>query len=98
MKIEPGHDFIHLERLENEKKVGAIHIPETAQDRRLRARVMSVGPGQWNAAGNARIPMTYKPGDIVLVPYMRGGDLSESKEKQLLVLKDSEIHGRIVEG
>lgn len=96
MKLEPLRDNCHLERLENEKKSGAIFIPETAQDRRLRAKVLSVGPGKWDHG--IFVKTTVKPGDIVLIPYMRGADLSESKEKQELVLPESDLHGIIREG
>lgn len=94
--LKPLRDMVHLERLENEKKAGAIFIPETAQDRRLRAKVLSVGPGKFDHG--VFVPTTLKPGDIVLIPYMRGADLSESKEKQELVLPESDIHGVITGG
>ncbi len=63
--LKPLHNYVLLERLAEESKTaGGIIIPDSAQEKPSRGRVVAVGDGAYD--GDERIPMTVKVGDIVL--------------------------------
>ncbi len=63
--LKPLHNYVLLERLTEENKTaGGIIIPDSAQEKPSRGRVIAVGDGAFD--GGARIPMTVKVGDTVL--------------------------------
>ncbi|MBI2003652.1 MAG: co-chaperone GroES, partial [Parcubacteria group bacterium] len=66
MKIKPLRDNILLEPLKEERKKGAIILPETVEkDRPEKGRVLAVGPGKFDQHGK-RIPLEVKKGNVVL--------------------------------
>lgn len=53
-----------------ERMQGKYIIPDTTQERAVSCTIIDVGPGKWNAAGTERIPMSFAPGDKVLIPQI----------------------------
>jgi chaperonin GroES len=53
-----------------EKMHGKFIIPDLSQEKAIIGNVIDVGPGRWNAAGDARIPMSFKVGDRVVLPQV----------------------------
>lgn len=82
-----------VERLdEPERSPGGIIIPETAKGVPLRARVLAVGPGDYE--GGRVVPVDAAPGDIVLIPVFAGAEV-EVGGKKYVVLREDEIVAKI---
>ncbi len=63
--LKPLHNYVLLTRLAEENKTaGGIIIPDSAQEKPSRGRVVAVGDGAFD--GDERIPMTVQVGDTVL--------------------------------
>ena len=66
MGFRPLHDRVVIRRMESEAKTaGGIIIPDTAKEKPMEGKVVSVGPGARD--DNGRItPLDVKAGDVVL--------------------------------
>ena len=53
-----------------EKMHGKFIIPDLSQEKAIVGTIIDVGPGKWNAAGDARVPMSFKVGDKVVLPQV----------------------------
>jgi len=53
-----------------EKMHGKFIIPDLSQEKAITGNVIDVGPGRWNNAGDALIPMSFKVGDRVVLPQV----------------------------
>jgi chaperonin GroES len=90
--IRPLHDRVIARRVDAEEKtVGGIIIPDTAQEKPVQAEVVAVGPGARDDSGKL-IPMDVRVGDIVLFTKWGGNEVKVDGE-DLLVLKESDIIG-----
>ncbi len=90
MKVRPLHDRVLVERIEAESKTaGGIIIPDTAQEKPAEAKVISVGAGLRNEAGE-RISLDVKSGDRILFAKW-GGTEVKVDGKELVILKESDI-------
>lgn len=97
MKFRPLHDRVLLRRLEqDEKTAGGIIIPDTAKEKPQEAEVVAVGTGLRDENGKV-IPLDVQEGDRVLFSKWAGTEVNVDGE-ELLVLKESDIMGVIVEG
>jgi chaperonin GroES len=54
----------------NDRMHGKFIIPDLTQEKAIIGTVIDVGPGKWNEAGTARVPMSFKVGDRVLLPQV----------------------------
>jgi chaperonin GroES len=54
----------------NEKMHGKFIIPDLSQEKAVIGTIIDVGPGRWNEAGTARIPMSFKVGQKVVLPQV----------------------------
>jgi chaperonin GroES len=86
----PLEDRIVVRRLDRGDKSegGRIHIPESAQEDRRLAEVVSIGPGVWR--NGAFIEVTLKPGDKVLTVLHKGVDL-QCGDEMLQVLRETDV-------
>ena len=63
--FKPLHNYILLERLEEENKTaGGIIIPDNAKEKPSRGRVIATGDGIFE--NGQKIPVSVKSGDVVL--------------------------------
>ena len=63
--FKPLHNYVLLERMSEETKTaGGIIIPDNAQEKPSRGRVIAAGPGTYT--GDELVPMSVKAGDVVL--------------------------------
>ena len=53
-----------------EKMHGKFIIPDLSQEKAIVGTIIDVGPGKWNAAGDARVPMSFIVGDKVVLPQV----------------------------
>ena len=93
MTIKPLQDRVLIKRLdENTKTAGGIIIPDNAQEKPSRGRVIAAGPGAY--AGDELIPMTVKENDVVLFAKW-ASSVNEVKidGRDYVLIKESDILG-----
>ena len=96
MKFRPLHDRVVIRRVDAEEKtVGGIIIPDTAQEKPMEGVVVSAGPGARNEQGQI-VALEVKAGDRILFGKWSGTEVKLDGE-ELLIMKESDIMG-IVEG
>jgi chaperonin GroES len=78
-----------------EKTVGGIIIPDTAQEKPMEGEVIAVGPGARDEAGKL-VPLDVKAGNRILFGKWSGTEVKLDGE-ELLIMKESDIMG-IIEG
>jgi chaperonin GroES len=89
-KIRPLHDRVLVERLEQEQKTaGGIIIPDTAQEKPMRGKVVAVGNGT-KAENGTLVPLDVKVGDIVLFAKWGGTEINIDST-EYLVMKEVDI-------
>jgi chaperonin GroES len=96
MKFRPLHDRVVIRRLSAEEKtVGGIIIPDTAQEKPMEGEVVAAGPGARNEQGQV-VTLEVKTGDRILFGKWSGTEVKLDGE-ELLIMKESDIMG-IIEG
>ena len=92
MGFRPLHDRVVIRRMESEAKTaGGIIIPDTAKEKPMEGKVVSVGPVARD--DNGRItPLDVKAGDTVLFGKWSGTEVKIDGE-DLLIMKESDIMG-----
>jgi chaperonin GroES len=95
MKFRPLQDRLLVEREEEENKTkGGIIIPDSAKEKPLRARVISVGNGKISeTTGNVR-PLDIKAGDTILFSKYAGTEI-KIEGKDHLILREEDVLGVI---
>ena len=92
MGFRPLHDRVVIRRMESEAKTaGGIIIPDTAKEKPMEGKVVSVGPVARD--DNGRItPLDVKAGDTVLFGKWSGTEVKIDGE-DLVIMKESDIMG-----
>ena len=94
MNLKPLHDRVLVERVEQEDRTkGGIIIPDTAQEKPMEGKVISVGGGARNENGQV-IALDVKKGDRILFGKWSGTEV-KIDGKELLIMKESDIMGII---
>ena len=92
MSFRPLHDRVVVEALDNESMTaGGIIIPDTAKEKPMQGKVVSVGPGSRNEAGE-RVAMALKEGDVVLYGKWSGTEV-KLDGRDLLIMRESDVMG-----
>ncbi len=88
MKIRPLNDRLLVQRLEEEEKTsGGIIIPDSAKEKPAQGKVVAVGPGKVNDAGE-RVALQVKEGDVILFSKYGGTDVKLDGEDYLIMRED----------
>ena len=88
MKIRPLNDRLLVQRLEEEAKTaGGIIIPDSAKEKPAEGKVIAVGPGKTNDAGE-RVELQVKEGDVILFSKYGGTDVKLDGEDYLIMRED----------
>lgn len=87
--IKPLRDYVVLEKLPEEKKVGSIIIPNAKDNESAVANVIAVGPGYTDKDGN-KVTVEVKVGDKVIYKKYSTTDYEE-QGKKLMLIKDQDI-------
>ena len=91
-QIRPLHDHVIVKQLAGEDKTkGGIIIPDTAQEKPQRGKVISAGRGRPTDDGQVR-PLEVKPGDEVLFRKYAGTEFKVEGE-EFLMMKEEDIFG-----
>ena len=94
MNLKPLHDRVLVERVEQEDRTkGGIIIPDTAQEKPMEGKVISVGGGARNENGQV-VALDVKKGDRILFGKWSGTEV-KIDGKELLIMKESDILGII---
>ena len=94
MNLKPLHDRVLVERVEQEDRTkGGIIIPDTAQEKPMEGKVVSVGGGARNENGQV-VALDVKKGDRILFGKWSGTEV-KIDGKDLLIMKESDIMGII---
>ena len=94
MNLKPLHDRVLVERVNSEDKTkGGIIIPDTAQEKPMEGKVISVGGGARNENGQV-VALDVKKGDRILFGKWSGTEV-KIDGKELLIMKESDIMGII---
>ena len=94
MKVKPLNDRVLVRRMDPEEKVkGGIIIPDTAKEKPLEGKVVSVGVGRLDDSGK-RVPVEVKAGDRVLIGKYAGTEVKINEIEHVIVRED-EILGVI---
>ena len=94
MKIRPLHDRLIVKRLTEENKTkGGIIIPDSAKEKPLEAKVVSVGNGKILEDGKVR-PMDIKSGDTILFSKYSGTEIKIEGDEHL-ILREEDVLGVI---
>ena len=90
MKIRPLSDKVLVERVEAEAKTaGGIVLPDTAQEKPQRGKVVNVGEGKMLENGT-RKEVQVKKGDVVLFTSYSGTEI-KIDGKEYLIMDESDI-------
>ena len=88
MKVKPLNDRVLVKRLdEMQVTKGGIFIPDTAKEKPVEGKVVSVGPGKVNDQGN-RVPLNVKEGDKILFGRYAGSEIKVEGEEYLMMRED----------
>ena len=94
MKFRPLHDRVLVKRVESDAKTkGGIIIPDTAQEKPMEGKVISVGSGNGDEAGKL-VPLDVKKNDRILFGKWSGTEV-KMDGKELLIMKESDVMGII---
>lgn len=90
VKLQPLGDRLVVRREDSEERtVGGIYLPDSAQNKPTRGTVVSVGDGKLLNDGS-RAPMQVKAGDRVLFTSYAGESI-EIADEEFLLMGESEI-------
>lgn len=90
MKVEPLGDKVVVKRLEAEEvTAGGIVLPDSAQEKPLQGRVLSVGDGRQLKAGGRAKPQI-REGDRVLFTNWAGTEI-QVEDEELLIMSEDDI-------
>ncbi len=94
MKIQPLGDRVLVEpQKDSEVKKGGIIIPDSAKEKPMQGKVISVGPGKRDDNGKL-ITMNVKKGDQILLPKY-GGTEVKIDEVEYQIVREDDILGII---
>ena len=90
IKLQPLGDRVVLEREESEEKTtGGILLPDSAQDKPARGRIISVGSGRLLDDGT-RGALQVKPGERVIFSSY-AGEVFKVGDDELLLMREDDI-------
>ncbi len=90
LSLRPLHDRVVIQRLESDEvTAGGLIIPDTAKEKPIKGKVLAIGPGSRNDAGQF-MPMDIKVGDCVLFGKWSGTE-SKVDGVDIVIMKESDI-------
>jgi len=95
MNLKPLEDRVIVETVESEDVTASgIYLPDSAQEKPQRGKVIAVGDGRLDKEGK-RIPLDVKKGDVVIYSKY-GGTEVKIEGNEVLILKASDILAKVV--
>ncbi len=88
MPLVPLNDHVVVKAVVEEKTVGGIILPETAdKERPERGEIIAVGPGKLLENGS-RSPLSVKVGDTVVFKKYSPDEVKDGKEEYLVIREE----------
>jgi chaperonin GroES len=98
MKLVPLEDRVVVKLLEKEETTkSGIVLPDTAQEKPSKAKVIAAGPGKYSERGDL-LPMPVKEGDIVVFAKYAGTEIKLDGEDYLVLRAMNDVIGVLPEG
>lgn len=95
LNIRPLDDRVVVEGLEAEEQTaGGVLLPDSAQEKPQRGRVIAVGPGKLSDGGN-RVELSVAIGDEIIFGRYSGNDI-ELDGKEYKIMRESDILAKVV--
>src|ERR1700674_3235794 len=92
MNIRPLYDRIVVRRIEEqEQKLGALFIPDSAKEKPQEGEVVAVGKGKRLEDGKV-VPLDVQPGDRILFGKYSGSDIKLDGE-EYMIMREDEVLG-----
>jgi chaperonin GroES len=91
--LKPLADRIVVEPVQKDVETfagGQLVLPDTAKEKPQQGKVLAVGPGARDEAGN-RIPMDVAVGDTVVFAKYSGTTFKTDEGNELLLMKESDV-------
>jgi chaperonin GroES len=96
MNLQPLGDRLIVEVLEGEEQtVSGIVLPDTAQEKPQRGRVLAIGPGNRSEQSGELIPLDVAEGDEVIFSKYGGTEVKVGAD-ELLILRESDVLAKVV--
>ena len=93
MNLKPLGDRIIVEVLEEESKTASgIVLPDTAQEKPQRAKVLAVGPGRWE--DGKLVPLDVEVGDEIVYSKYGGTEVKLGID-EYLILRESDVLAKV---
>jgi chaperonin GroES len=94
MDLQPLGDRLIVEALEEDMTTSSgIVLPDTAKEKPQRGKVLAVGPGARNDAGEI-VPMEVVVGDEVIYSKYGGTDIKLGAD-EVLILRESDVLAKV---
>lgn len=87
MKLKPIHDRVLVKRDEVKKKIGLLHVPDTAQKKKLQGTVVAAGKGRI-IEGEGFRALDVKEDDRVMFGEYAGTEVTVDGEKYLMLREE----------
>jgi len=95
MNLQPLGDRLIVEVLEEEATTASgIVLPDTAQEKPQRGKVLAVGPGSRDEDGK-RIKMDVEKGDTIIFSKYGGTEIKDGAD-EYLILRESDVLAKVV--
>ena len=95
MDLQPLGDRLIVEALEEEATTSSgIVLPDTAQEKPQRGRVLAVGPGARDDDGE-HIPLDLDEGDEIIFSKYGGTEIKLGAD-EVLILRESDVLAKVV--
>src|SRR5919204_6377980 len=96
MNLQPLGDRLIVETLEEEATTASgIVLPDTAQEKPQRGRVLAVGPGERSEHTGELIPLDVAVGDEIIFSKYGGTEVKVGPE-EYLILRVSDVLAQVV--
>ena len=95
MNLQPLGDRLIVEILEEEAQTASgIVLPDTAQEKPHRGRVLAVGPGERSEHSGELIPLDVAEGDEIIFSKYGGTEIKLGAD-EVLVLRESDVLAKV---
>ena len=96
MNLQPLGDRLIVEVLDEESTTASgIVLPDTAQEKPQRGRVLAVGPGNRSEQTGELIPLDVAVGDEVVFSKYGGTEVKVGSD-ELLILRESDVLAKVI--
>ena len=96
MNLQPLGDRLIVEVLDEESTTASgIVLPDTAQEKPQRGKVLAVGPGPRNDESGEHIPMDVEEGDEIIFSKYGGTEIKLGTD-DVLILRESDVLAKVV--